>query len=106
MCGSSAECESWQICDVANRRCLTRPGYCSSDAECGIWQKCNKDNNKCETKVGYCTNGGECAYDERCETDPYSANAYRCVKITCTRNEECPGGFGCDPETQRCRKQN
>jgi hypothetical protein len=105
LCSSLADCESWQICDVDTSRCVSRIGYCSSDTECNTYyQKCNAEGHKCETRAGYCTKPSECAFDEFCQIDPQSVNAYRCVKILCSSNDDCPGST-CDPSTQRCRKQ-
>jgi hypothetical protein len=102
LCSSLSDCGSWQICDVVNRRCVSKSGYCSSDSECGIWQKCDLTTHACNTRIGYCGQSSDCKFDERCETDPRSPSAYRCVKITCTSNSDCPGST-CDPTIQRCR---
>jgi len=102
LCSSLSDCGTWQICDVSNRRCVSKPGFCSSDSECGSWQKCDAAAHTCNTRVGYCSKSSDCKFDERCETDPRSPSAYRCIKITCGKDEDCPGST-CDPQTQRCR---
>jgi hypothetical protein len=102
LCGSSAQCESWQVCDVSNRRCVSRPGFCSGSAECGPAEFCNSTTHTCQTRPGFCKTTADCPISQRCDTDPTSPTAYRCVNVICTKNEDCPGS-SCDPETQRCR---
>jgi len=103
LCSSVDDCESWQICDAANRLCVSRQGYCTTNSECNtVYQQCDVPTHKCLVMTGYCTKASECKYDERCELDPLSSSAYRCIKAVCSTNNDCPNGF-CDLVDHQCK---
>lgn len=105
-CQADAECQGWQTCNVAARRCVAASGKCANDQACQAWETCD-ETFTCTLRPGACLDAGGCQAWQVCVGHACTLPAGRCDTVAdcgaaqiCTAEHRCVSGCPTGSECQ------